>query len=152
MRLLLPPLHARTRTTSSPRHLSSEALAEDLEGGEGRIGLSGYGVAVPRRFARDDAGLVEHLAAHSSFGASRVRQLLAGTQKLILLFQNENSRRKNLISFTESLGEKCDESTGEKQTRNNVQERHLRSLRRGGFGLCAPPRRGCRAAHQRCFQ
>ena len=65
MRLLLPPLHARTRTASSPRHLSSEALAEDLEGGEGRIGLSGYGVAVPRRFARDDAGLVEHLAAHS---------------------------------------------------------------------------------------
>ena len=28
MRLLLPPLHARTRTASSPRHLSSEALAE----------------------------------------------------------------------------------------------------------------------------
>merc|ERR1712205_210069 len=42
--------------------------------------------------------------------------------------------------------------TGEKQTRNNVQERHLRSLRRGGFGLYAPPRRGCRAAHQRCFR
>jgi hypothetical protein len=55
------------RTHGPPRcaaDLLDEALAQNLEGSERGVRLPGHGVAVPRRLARDDALLVEDLAAH----------------------------------------------------------------------------------------